>query len=173
MIGPSADLRVVRAEVDGGDEQDGEAGNREEQVGDAHEDVVDVAAVEAGDRADRRPDRRREERDEDRDPERRADAVDDPAQVVAPELVGAEDVPALERRRLREAGRRIDVLEVDLVEAVRRDLLREDRDEREQDQDDEADDGGLVAEEAHARVRPLAARLELDARLVCELRVVR
>ena len=112
---------------------------------------------------------RREERDEDRDPERRADPVDDPAQVVAPELIRPEVVMAGERRRVREPGDRIDVFEVDLVEAVRRQLLREDRDEREQDQDHEADDGGLVPEEAYPRVRPLAARLELDARLVCEL----
>ena len=99
VIGPSGDLRVVRAEEDGGGQQDREAGQREDQVGEAHQQVVGVAAEVAGQRADRRSDHGREKRDEDRDPERRPDAVDDPAQVVAAELIGAEDVPALERRR--------------------------------------------------------------------------
>ena len=121
VIGADADLGVVRAEVHGRGEQDGDAREREDEVGEPHQQVVDPAAVVAGDGADRRPDRRREDRDEERDPERGADAVDDPAQVVTAELVGAEDVPALERRRLREAGDGSGLFEVDLVVAVRGD----------------------------------------------------
>ena len=129
------------------------------------------AAVEAGHCPDGGSDHRRENRDEQCDPERRPDPVDDSAQVVAAELIGAEDVPAFERRWRGETGRRIDVVEVDLVEFVGRDLLREDRDEREEDQDDESDDSHLVAEEAHARVRPLTTRFDLDAGLVREVGV--
>ena len=69
------------------------------EVREAHQEVVDTAAVVAGDRADRRADGGREERDEDGDPQRGADPVDDPAQVVAAELVRAEQV-VLERRRV-------------------------------------------------------------------------
>ena len=114
---------------------------------------------------------RREDRDEEGDPQRRPDPVDDPAQVVAAELVGAEDVPALEPGRQRQPGHGIGVLEVDLVVSVGRDLLREDRDQGEEDEDHEADDCEPVPEEAHPRVRPLAPRLELDPGLVRELLV--
>ena len=170
-IGPTRDLRVVRAEIHRRGQQDGQARQREDEVGEAHEQVVGAPAVVPGQRADRGSDRGRENRDEQCDPERRPDPVDDPAEIVAAELIGAEDVPAVERRRRGETGGRIDVVEVDLVEAVGSDLLREDRDEREEDQDDEADDGHLVAEEAHARVRPLTARFDLDAGLVREVGV--
>ena len=95
----SADLeRIAGAEEDGRGEQDGQPGQGQDEVGEAHQQVVDDAAVVAGDRADRRADRRREEGDEERDPERRPEPEDDAAQVVATELVGAEEVPVLERR---------------------------------------------------------------------------
>ena len=168
-----ADLGVVRAEVDGSSEKDSNARQRQDEIGEAHQQVVDLAAVVPGDGADRSSDQRREDRDEEGDPQRRADPVDDPAQVVATELVGAEDVPALEPRRQRQPGHGIGVLEVDLVVAVGRDLLREDRDQGEEEQDHEADDREAVPKEAHPRVRPLAPRLELDAGLVCELLVSR
>ena len=73
-------------------------GNGEEEIGEPHEQVVDLSAVVAGDGADGRADERGEDGDHDGDPERRPDAEHDPAQVVAAELVGAEQVPALERR---------------------------------------------------------------------------
>ena len=71
-------------------EQDGEAGQREDEVGEAHEQVVHRAAVVAGDGADHGPDQGREHGDEDRDPERGPEAEDDAAQVVATEQVGAD-----------------------------------------------------------------------------------
>ena len=92
---------------------------------------------------------------------------DDPAQVVAAELVGAEEMPPFGRRGLD------DVLEVELVEAVRRDLFRKDRHHRREDQHHQARDRELVTEEADPRVRPLAPRLDLEARLVGELDVAR
>ena len=100
----------------GGDEQDREARQREDEVGEAHEAVVDRAAVVAGDGADEGADERREQRDDDRDAERRLDAVDDAAEVVAAELVGAEDVPVVQRRRPVQAVD--EVVERDLVLAV-------------------------------------------------------
>ena len=122
-------------------------------------------AVVARDRSDDRAEHRRDDRDEERDPERGPEPEDDAAQIVAPELVGPEQVPTLERRALH------DVLEVELVVRVRSDLLREDRDESGEDQEHEARDREPMPEEAHTGVRPLAAGLDLEAALVAELEV--
>ena len=159
--------RLALAEVGGEHEQDCEERNDEDQVDEPHEQVVDDPAVVAGDRADDRSQHGRDGRDEERDPERRLKPVNDPAQVVAAELVGSEEMPPVERRP------HDDVLEVELVVAVRRDLVREYGDERHEDQDDQARDRQLVAEEADPRVRPLAPRLELEAGLVGELDIAR
>ena len=50
-----------------GGEQDGEQRQRQHEVGEAHQDVVDPAAVVAGDRADDEADDRRDDGDEDAD----------------------------------------------------------------------------------------------------------
>ena len=72
--------------------------------------VVDPAAEVAADGADRRADHRREQGDDERHPERRPQPVDDAAEGVAAEEVGAEVVMALRRGRDRDAD------EVGLVE---------------------------------------------------------
>ena len=86
--------RIPGAEEDGSGQQDREPRQREHEVGEAHEQVVHVAAVVAGQRTDSGAERGREQGDEDRHPERRPDPEHDAAQVVASELVGAEEVPA-------------------------------------------------------------------------------
>ena len=75
-------------------------GNDEEEVDEAHEQVVDLSAVVAGDCSHDRPTAVATS-DEERHPERRAEPEDDAAQVVAPELVGPEQVPAAQRRPCR------------------------------------------------------------------------
>ncbi len=57
-------------------EQDREERQRQDEIGEAHQDVVEQAAVVAGDRADDEPDDRRDDGDEDADLLRGADAVD-------------------------------------------------------------------------------------------------
>ena len=94
-------------------------GKRQDEVGEAHEQVVRLAAVVAGDRSDRVPIAVDERGDEERHPERRPEAVDDPAEVVTTEQVGPEDVP-----RRRALGR---CVEVELVVSVRRHPVGEDR----------------------------------------------
>ena len=154
---------IPGAEEDRRRQQDGEAGHGEKEIGETHQQVVDLPGVVAGDGADDRADERREDRDHHGHPQRGPDPEHDPAQVVAPELVGAEQVPALERRLL---NRR---LEVDLVIAVGRELRREDADERDQEQDDQAHDRQPVAQEAHTHVGPLTPRFQVDAGLGREL----
>ena len=103
--------------------------------------------------------RRREERDEEGDPERGLDAVDDAAEVVTAEQVRPEDVACAQSRRLR----RDVVVERELVVAVGRDgPLAKMRDDAEDRRGRRGSRRPAVPEEAHARIRPLAARLELD-----------
>ena len=159
-------LRIALADVHRDRQQHREARQRQHQVGQPHQHVVDPAAEVAADRADRRADHGREQRDDERHPERRPQAVDDPAERVAAEEVGAEEVVALRRRRERDAE------EVRLVEGVRREEVGEDRDDAEEEQDDQAAHRQPVAEEAPQRVAPLAARLQLEAGVVGELEVL-
>ena len=121
--------------------------------------VVDPAAVVAGDRADEEADERRDDRDEEADLLRRADAVDDAAEVVAADLVRAEEVvPGRRRRRAgRGSGRsgrtctarrssRSAPAPKMMTSPTRPAIARRCRRNR------------------RARVRPLAARLELEPR---------
>ena len=93
--------RLALTEVCGGTSRTTRNGNNEEQVDEAHQEVVDLSAVVAGDRPHDRAQKGRDHGDEERHPERRAKPEDDAAQVVAPELVGPEQVPAAQRRALR------------------------------------------------------------------------
>src|SRR6266550_2953844 len=99
-------------------EQDGEEGQRQHEVCEAHQKVVHPAAEEAGDRTDDQTDPRREERDEDADLHGGTDAPEDAGVLVAPQCVRAEVVRV--RRALE------DVVEVDLGVPVRRDEVGED-----------------------------------------------
>jgi hypothetical protein len=60
----------------------------------------------------------------------------------------------------------IGVREVELVVGVGRDVAREGAGQEDRGQNDEAADGKAVAQEAAAYVCPLAAGLDLQARLV-------
>ena len=70
----------------------------EKEIDEPHEQVVDLPAVVAGDCSHDRAQNGGHAGDEERHPERRAEPEDDAAQVVAPELVGPEQVPAAQRR---------------------------------------------------------------------------
>ena len=73
-------------------DQDDEDQEREgqEQVGDTHHEVVELAAPQAGKGTDRGADQHRQDRRGDADEHRRADAVQQPGVHVAPDVVGAE-----------------------------------------------------------------------------------
>jgi len=97
-----------------------------------------------------------------RHPERRAQREDDAAQIVAAELIGAEEVLPFRCRPYQ------DVLEVELVERVGREARRKHGEDGRNKEHDQADNRQPVPEEAPPGVRPLAARLDLQARLVAE-----
>ena len=90
--------RSERAEIDGADRhrhrEDRQRGKRDPEVGEAHEQVVEPAAVEAGERADHHADDRRQDRDPERDPQRDLPTVEHARERVAAQLVGAEPVRA-------------------------------------------------------------------------------
>ena len=140
-------------------EQDREHRQRQDEVGDAHQQVVEPAAVVAGDRADDEPDDRRDDGDEDADLHRGADPVDDAAELVAADLVGAEkwcpDHVGACRMLLRSIWSNV-------YGAMK---LREDPRAEDDDQADQPAHREPVPEEAHARIRPLAPDLELEAGL--------
>ena len=69
-----------------------------EELGDAHQHVVDEAAIEAGDRAHQRAEGHGRKSSQDGDQQRGARAVHEAGSEVAPERVGAEQEVA-ERRR--------------------------------------------------------------------------
>ena len=81
------------------DRRQGEArdGGRDaqEDVGDAHQDLLDPAAVEAGDDADDRAQRHRREVGDERELQRLPAAPRGPREHVAADLVGAERVPGV------------------------------------------------------------------------------
>ena len=114
-------------------------GNRELDVRDAHQDVVDAPARIARDEADDDAERAGQADGDHAHEQRDARAVDEPAQDVAADLVGAEDVAAVEAGGLQALG---DVL---LVRAERREALGEDRGEQ-----DDSERGGREPEDGVA-----------------------
>ncbi len=84
------------SEVDGADRdrhrEEGQRRQRDPEVGEAHQETVDPAAVEARERADHHSDERRQQRHAERDLQRDLAAVEHPRERVAAELVGAEPV---------------------------------------------------------------------------------
>ena len=96
-------------------EQDG--GHGELDVGDAHQHVVRPAAGVSGDQTDEHAHRARDAHRDHAHQERDARAEDEPAQDVAPDLVGAEQV--------REPGSLEALGDVLLVRAIRRQRLGE------------------------------------------------
>ncbi len=110
---------------------------REHHVGQAREDRVDRAAVEAGDQPDRDADDHREAGRDERDLERDPGAVDRAREDVATELVDAEPVLGGRSGRAAEEVERVRVLRLRIGRAEDRDDHR--REDRHEDQgDDEA-----------------------------------
>ena len=125
------DVGQAAAEERGDDDHQGDVGDHEHVVGDAHEHGVAFAAVETRPEPDRPADEHGDERRGEADDERDARAGDDEREHVRPAVVRAQPVGA--RRRLVDgAGLRPWV--------VRLEERREDRDEDEDDEDGEAED---------------------------------
>ena len=82
-------------------QQDDEEQVREgvDDVGEPHQEVVRAAAEPAGGRAERHADGQDDDLDDDRHGHADARPVEEPAEQVAPDLVGAQDVPRAERRQ--------------------------------------------------------------------------
>src|SRR6185503_2449529 len=140
------------------DQQEEEVGERIDDVGEAHQTLIEPSAEEAGSHAHgdakTKHDRRRYEADDHADPRR----VDQPTHDVASEEVSAEQVTRIRvlgagPQRLHLAGR---VLR-DVDRAVRRDEWRERRDKESGANDDEPGDRGLVPHEAVEGVPPQRA----------------
>jgi hypothetical protein len=111
-------------------EENGEERERQDDVGESHQDVVDDAAVVAGERADNEPDQRRDDCDEDAYLERRANPEDGATELVAADRVVAEDMRT--RRSV------VDEIEVERSRALRSDEVREDPGAENEDQPEEA-----------------------------------
>jgi len=144
-----------------------EAGEREHKVRQAHQQVVGPASVVPGERTDEHADQRGQACDKECDALGGLDAVDDPAEVVAPEHVCPEVVLVLQRRT--DAG----VLQVNLVVGVRSDPVGRGAGAEDDEQNDEADHREAVTDEPPPRIRPLATRLHLEAGRVGELERIR
>src|SRR5579859_6936185 len=113
-----------------------------EHVDDAHHDRVDGTAEEAGDGTVADADDDRDDGREHADQQRRPAALEHAREQVAAEIVGAEDVPAREGRRNRDA------VEIRLVGIERQHEWPEGAGQHDQGEHDQADHGHLVP--AHA-----------------------
>jgi hypothetical protein len=145
-------LRTDHVRMIGG-EDEGEDDRRqdEEEVGQAHQDVVDLPADEPGDDPDQRPDDDRDDRRHQADDHRDASPVNGQVQEVAPELVGAEGIGRA-RWLQRLAGRRQDALERPDEER------REERQQAEEREDHQPDEPVRAPEETRGEVACPPAR---------------
>src|SRR5579883_58654 len=128
-----------------GDEHDGEdeGGDRLEELGEAHQQVVDESAIEAGEGADEGADEERRQCRDEADHQRGAGAMSDPRRHVAAERVRAEEMRAEGRQeRLVDDG-----------EGIAR---KEDRGARREDQHEDED--GKTDETRPARREALPER---------------
>ncbi len=93
---PDHDDDVAQARAEHPDHRDGEQDEREREldVGQAHQEVVDPAAEVAGDEADDHAEQARDEHRGEPDHQRDARAEDDAGEDVAPEVIGAERMQA-------------------------------------------------------------------------------
>ena len=120
---------------------------REQDIDEALDPVVDLAAEIGRRDAEHRPDGRAEERGREADNERRARAVDDAREDVAP--VGIRAGPVVPRRGAKDAG------EIDVERIIGRDILGEDTREHHQEDDHEARGAErLLAHELEDRATP-------------------
>ena len=101
-ITPKLERRLRRTRRDDGrqHEQQRQQRNREKDVGDAHDRVVEPAAVVAGDRAERRADEHLHDHGEEADRQRDARAEEQAREQIAADLVGSERVAAARACRL-------------------------------------------------------------------------
>jgi len=93
------DVGEARPDGGGDRERDQHAGQRQRQVGDAHDRIVDATAGHRRDDAEQHADQHRRGHRADADDERDAAAVDHAAQHVAAERVGAHQVGGDRRRQ--------------------------------------------------------------------------
>jgi hypothetical protein len=83
--------------------------------------------------------------------QRDAGTVERPHEHVAPVAIGAEPV------RVGEIRRRLDTVPIDLIERVRRQIRRQDRQRPDNAKHDHRDDRGTVAQQPRQGVLPQAA----------------
>ena len=117
---------------------------RGDEIDDAHQHGVEPAAVVPGEEAERDADDERDPCDREPDLDGGVQPVDRPAQDVAPDVIGAEQVVRPERRpAIQRLG-----AQVDRVPVVRRDLPLEERGADDREQDGERRNGDRPAREA-------------------------
>ena len=136
--------------------------HREPRRDDVADDRIDTAAVVAGQHAERGADDAGDDGRDDADDQRHAGAEQQPAQVVAAELVGAQDVfPAalVVPDRRDQAARHVLRIRI-----VRREPRREDRGQHDQAEDDGADGEAVLAEHAAQQLAPCGRRRQRQRR---------
>nr|WP_198961534.1 ABC transporter permease subunit [Pseudonocardia sp. MH-G8] len=149
---PDREHRVAQARAEHRDQRDRQQQRREahRRVVQAHDEGVEAAAGVAGQEPERHPDRHRhDQREADRE-QRHPGADDQPAEDVAAELVGAEQVTGRERALQHPP-------QILVVRVRRRDVRPDQRDQHEEGQDAERDHRGPVAADPAPEVLPGAA----------------
>ena len=91
----------VGAEHRDDDEREEEPRHHLEHLGQPHQHIVDPAAVESGDRSDRDPEHDRQNDRQKPDLQRGPRPVEDAAEHIAAQVIGAEQMPGLRRRKPR------------------------------------------------------------------------
>ena len=147
--------RVLKARPEGGDEGQGQDQPRkgQEDIGEAHQKVIDPAAHVAGHRADRQADGNHDHADQGHDVERHPRSPDDPGVDVPAQLVGAEPMLG--------AGRHQAVGQILLAAVALGQQGREEGHQQQRGDDHETRHGnGVGAEGQPGQVGALAAGLE-------------
>src|SRR6266699_3100975 len=143
--------QVNRSEPRRDKEHDDEARDWQDDVVEAHDDVVDPAPDKAGEESDRRADHARDDGGQDADEQRDLRPPDDLRENVVAEPTDAHEVL---RARRRERGRIVHGLE----RPVRRDPRGGERQKYEEDEDAESRHRGLVMQDLLPDLRGAAAR---------------
>ncbi len=144
-------LKMLAPMRGGNDDHEQQVGKRVEDVGEAHQPVVDAAAEEAGEAAHGQADDQDQDLDKNRHRQRHARAVNQAAEQVAADVVGAHQVGSA-RLRVR-AGRELE------GRVVQRQDVGEDAPPATMKRDEhQAGHGQFVAQQAPPGVAPQAAR---------------
>ena len=123
-----------------------ECGEGVHHIDEAHQDQVGLAAEEAGGSPDRHADREHDDLCHQPDQQGNLRAPDHPAEDIAPELIGTH--------RVREVRAMIECVIVLAVDRLARQDRCEEGDQREEYDDDQADDGELIPQQASPGVTP-------------------